>query len=68
VSVSQAQNCITEAAKLVSSDPGAAERLLAAHAPGPDGRCKGCGRSMNRWPCVIVMVARAAQEPHAGRR
>ena len=67
VSVSQAERCITEAAKLVNNDPGAAERLLAAHGPGPDGRCTGCGRSMTRWPCVIVMIARAAQELRAGR-
>jgi hypothetical protein len=68
VSLSQAEHCIAEAAQLVKNDPGAAERLLAAHVPGPDGRCTGCGRSMTRWPCVLVMIARAAQELRAGRR
>ncbi len=68
MSVSQTENCITEAAKLVNNDAGAAERLLAAHTPGPDGRCRGCGRSMTRWPCVLVMIARAAQELRAARR
>jgi hypothetical protein len=67
VSTSQAELCITEAARLVSNDAGAAERLLAAHLPGPDGRCKGCGRSMSRWPCVLVIIARAAQELRARR-
>jgi hypothetical protein len=71
VSPSQAERCIAEAAKLVNNDPGAAERLLVAHGPRPDGRCTGCGRSLTRWPCVVVMIARAAQElcvDRAGRR
>lgn len=52
--------CITEAARLVASDPGAAHRLLAVHVAGPDGRCRACGQQLVAWPCVLVAIARQA--------
>ena len=45
--------------------PGVVGRLLDAHVPGPDGRCRGCTsqvRAAPRWPCRLAHVAeRAAQ-------
>jgi hypothetical protein len=52
--------CITEAARFVASDSGAAHRLLAAHVAGPDGRCRACGQRPVAWPCVLVTIARQA--------
>lgn len=54
--------CINEAARLIRSETGAADRLLAHHRAGHDGRCSGCGRSVERWPCVLVAIAHRAQE------
>lgn len=53
--------CITEAAELVRGSAGAADRLLARHRAGHDGRCIGCGRSLEQWPCVLVAIAHRAQ-------
>ncbi|OZM79826.1 hypothetical protein CFP66_22630 [Pseudonocardia sp. MH-G8] len=53
--------CITEAALLLARNDGAAERLLTAHRPTPDGRCTGCGGSPSRWPCVLVVIAEEAR-------
>jgi hypothetical protein len=60
-------SCITEAARLLVVNSGAAERLLALHRPSGDGRCVGCGHTMTRWPCALVAVARAAQDLVARR-
>ena len=54
--------CIIEAARLVAADVGAAERLLSTHHPTPDGRCHGCRSHLIHWPCVLVVIARQAQE------
>lgn len=58
-------SCIVEAARLVLSNAGAADRLLAAHRPRADGRCHGCGSTLVHWPCVMVAIARRAHELHA---
>jgi hypothetical protein len=60
-------SCIVEAARLIMSNSGEAERLLTVHRPSADGRCAGCGLSMTRWPCVFVAIARTAQALVAGR-
>jgi hypothetical protein len=57
----QRSACIVEAATLVAANTGAAERLLAAHHPKPDGRCHGCGSHLIHWPCVLVAIAHQAQ-------
>ncbi|MGH3613634.1 MAG: hypothetical protein ACRDRK_13795 [Pseudonocardia sp.] len=57
----RSNGCIAEAALLLARDHGAADRLLAAHRPLPDGRCAGCGRSPSRWPCVLVVIAEQAR-------
>lgn len=54
--------CIAEAAKLVRGNEGAADRLLTRHRPGRDGRCAGCGRSMQQWPCVLVAIAHRSRD------
>ena len=58
-------NCITEAARLVVCNEGEAERLLTVHLRREDGRCGGCGSHLIHWPCVMVAIARQAQELHA---
>lgn len=54
--------CFTEAARLLVSNAGAAERLLTAHRPAPNGGCVGCGHSQARWPCALVAIGRQAHE------
>lgn len=61
-----ASDCITEAARLVLSNLGEPERLLAAHHPRKDGRCHGCGSALVAWPCVMVAIARRAQVLRTG--
>jgi hypothetical protein len=60
-------SCIVEAARLITANRGEAERLLIVHRRSADGRCAGCGRSIARWPCAFVAIARAAQDLLAGR-
>ncbi|MBC8090490.1 MAG: hypothetical protein H7Y15_00785 [Pseudonocardia sp.] len=58
--------CSDQAARLVARNPGAAQRLLAAHPPDRRGRCSGCGHKPPQWPCALVAVAERARELLAG--
>lgn len=55
-----AAECIEVAARFLAAQPGAADRVLAAHRRAPDGRCTGCGSRRVRWPCSTAVIARRA--------
>jgi hypothetical protein len=48
------------AGRLLASQPGSAARALDRHRPRTDGRCSGCTVTLQRWPCFVVLAARAA--------
>jgi hypothetical protein len=53
--------CFKAAAALVASEPGASQRLLAAHQRSSDGYCTGCGNQRPvKWPCAPATIARMA--------
>lgn len=54
-------------AELLAGMPELYRRLLAEHTPDARGRCRSCtvpgtGLPGARWPCIIAVVARQAQD------
>lgn len=53
------------AAEFIAAQPNGPARLLELHQPDRSGRCRGCtqpgyGTPRDRWPCIAVLLARAA--------
>gem|GEM_PF-2601067 len=55
-------DCIEEAARYLATEPAAVMRALAAHRPGGEGDCLGCGQAATRRPCAIRASAERANE------
>jgi hypothetical protein len=60
-------SAIEAAARLVATNPGAADQLAARHQRRPDGRCQGCTTRLTWWPCAMATIAARATEIHASR-
>jgi hypothetical protein len=50
------------AVAFMASQPGGAERTLAAHRRRPDGYCSGCVSTLSKWPCTVAHIALTAAE------
>jgi hypothetical protein len=55
-----AQRCFAAAVAFMASQPGGAERILAAHRRRPDGYCTGCVHTLTHWPCTVARIALTA--------
>ena len=56
------------AVSFATAQPGWTARVGARHTPRPDGSCAGCGSyRLVRWPCVLVHIARRAEQTRAPR-
>lgn len=59
---------IETAAWFLLQQPGGVGRFFARHTALESGSCAGCGTYRPvRWPCVLVYIARRAQQIHPGR-
>jgi hypothetical protein len=57
-----AQRCFETAVAFMASQPGGADRILAAHRRRPDGYCTGCVHTLAHWPCTVARIALTAAE------
>jgi hypothetical protein len=57
-----AQRSFAAAVAFIASQPGGAERILAAHRRRPDGYCSGCVHTLSHWPCTVTRIALTAAE------
>ena len=65
LAVDAPRQAIATAIAFIAAQPSGPGRLLAIHAPLPDGTCRGCLTHATRWPCTIAAFARSGTEQDA---